>query len=347
MKKWIKFLIVFIILLIILCVVLPMIITIICYNSNFGTREEVSSNTFSESDFSMITEEISFKSNNGQTLRGYVYKKNDTYTPKALIVFSHGYLNTHNDYLNQIDFFVQNDFIALAYDNTGCGISAGDNLVGLVQSSLDLKAALDFVHSNEELNKYKLFLYGHSLGGYATCAVLNYDTDVDGVVSLSGFYRSSEMLIEYGKRLYGNICSLLSPYAYIYERIKFNDSAYLDGVRGINNAKDVPVLLMHSSDDDVISLDNSLLSHTDLMLNPARLKTIYYTDKSHNVVKSYDAIKYSNELQSELDGLYNQYDGEIPEDVLDDFYSNQDVSKLYSLDDSVMNSILEFYLDLL
>ncbi len=347
MKKWIKILIILVVLFIVLFAILPMWITIVCYNSNFGMREEVSSNTFSESDFSMITEEVSFNSNNGQTLRGYVYKKNDTYTPKALIVFSHGYLNTHNDYLNQIDFFVQNDFIALAYDNTGCGLSDGENLVGLVQASLDLKSALDFVHSNRELNQYKLFLYGHSLGGYAVTAVLNYDTDIDGVVSLSGFYRSSAMLIEYGKKLYGNAVTLLSPYAYMYERIKFGDSAYLDGVRGINNAPDVPVLLEHSSDDDVISLDKSLLSHTDLMLNPARLKTVLYTDKSHDVVKSYDAIEYSDELEDEYDLLCNEYDDEIPDDVLNNFYLKQDVSRLYSLDDSVMNSILEFYNSLL
>ena len=119
MKTWVKALIICIILIIILFVIAPMIFTIILYNNNFGIRVSVMQNTFDETDFSMQTKEISFNSNSGQILRGFIYRKNDTYTPKALIVFSPGYLNTHNDYLNQIDFFVQNDFIVLAYDNTG------------------------------------------------------------------------------------------------------------------------------------------------------------------------------------------------------------------------------------
>lgn len=226
------------------------------------------------------------------------------------------------------------------------GKSDGENLVGLTQSSLDLKAALDFVNSDEELNKYKLFLYGQNLGGYAVTAVLNYETNIDGVVSISGFSTAKDMLIEYGKKLYGNYISLLSPYVHIYERIKFGDSAYLDGIRGINNAPSVPILLLHSQDDDIISLDNSLIMDTNIMLNPARLKTVLYKDKSNDVVKSYDSISYSKELGQEYNELLSQYDNNIPEDVLSSFYSNQDITKLYSLDYDVMNSILDFYNEL-
>ena len=226
------------------------------------------------------------------------------------------------------------------------GISDGKTLVGLTQSSLDLKAALDFVNSNEKLNKYKLFLYGQNLGGYAVTSVLNYETDVDGVVSISGFNNAKDMLVEYGKKLYGNFVSLLSPYVYIYERILFGDSAYLDGIRGINNAPSVPIFLLHSQDDEVISLDNSLIANTNMMLNPSRLKTVLYVDKSDDVVKSYDSIDYSSKLRQEYNELMSQYNNIIPQDVLSSFYSNQDISRLYDLDYDVMNSILDFFNEL-
>ena len=119
MKIWVKVLIIFIVLFIVLFVVAPMICTIVLYNNNFAIHVDSKQNTFKEADFSMQIEEISFSSNDGQILRGFIYRKDNSYSPKALIVFSTGYLNTHNDYLNQIDFFVQNDFIVLAYDNTG------------------------------------------------------------------------------------------------------------------------------------------------------------------------------------------------------------------------------------
>ena len=323
------FLVTFLSLLILLFLIIPMLITTIAYESNFGMRVDVSNSSYSEDYFDMLKEEVSFASNNGQTLRGYIYKKDNTYTPKALIVFSHGYLNTHNDYLNQINYFVQNNYMVLAYDNTGSGMSDGNNLIGLAQSPLDLDAALSFVESSNELKNYTVFLYGHSWGGYAVTAVLNYDHKVDGVVSRSGFNNSRDMLIEYGKRLYGGWLGLLSPYAYIYEKIKFGSSIDDNGIKGINHSKDTSILLLHSKDDDTISLNNSLLAYKDKFVNPERIQTILYDNKTHDVVKSDEAIKYSEELSE------------------DTVYTQDVINKMHELDENVMQSILNFYDSLL
>lgn len=330
MKKRTKILIgVLIIFIILLLIVLPMTITIVAYNSNFGMRVAVSEDSFSEDDFDMLREEVSFPSNKGQILRGYIYRKDDSYTPKALIVFSHGYTNTHNDYLNQIYYFVENGYIALAYDNTGCGMSDGEDMIGLAQSPLDLSSALTFVENNDNLKGYNVFLYGHSWGGYAVTAVLNYGHKVDGVVSRSGFNNSRDMLIEYGKRLYGNWLGLLSPYAYIYEKIKFGNDVDKNGIKGINSAPNTPIFLLHSKNDEVISLSNSLLAHTDEMVNPDRIKTILYEDKTHDVVKSYDAIELSKTLDDNT------------------VYTKDIIDKCHELDENVMKSILDFYDSLL
>jgi len=330
MRKRTKILIsALIILVILLFIYLPMAITIVAYNSNFGMRISVSEDSYSEDDFDMLREEVSFPSNKGQILRGYIYRKDDSYTPKALIVFSHGYTNTHNDYLNQIYYFVENGYIALAYDNTGCGMSDGEDMIGLAQSPLDLSCALTFIENNDNLKGYNVFLYGHSWGGYAVTAVLNYGHKVDGVVSRSGFNNSKDMLIEYGKRLYGNWLGLLSPYAYIYEKIKFGNDVDKNGIKGINSAPNTPILLLHSKNDEVISLSNSLLAHTDEMVNPDRIKTILYEDKTHDVVKSYDAIELSKTLDDNT------------------VYTKDVIDKCHELDENVMKSILDFYDSLL
>lgn len=326
MKKRTKILISsLIILVILLFIFLPMTITIVAYNSNFGMRVAVSEDSYSEDNFDMLREEVSFSSNKGQILRGYIYRKDDSYTPKALIVFSHGYTNTHNDYLNQIYYFVENGYIALAYDNTGCGMSDGEDMIGLAQSPLDLSSALTFVENNDNLKGYNVFLYGHSWGGYAVTAVLNYGHKVDGVVSRSGFNNSRDMLIEYGKRLYGNWLGLLSPYAYIYEKIKFGNDVDKNGIKGINSAPNTPILLMHSKNDEVISLSNSLLAHKDEMVNPNRIKTILYEDKTHDVVKTYDALTFSKTLDDNT------------------VYTKNVIDKCHELDENVMKSILDFY----
>ena len=38
-------------------------------------------------------------------------------------------------------------------------------------------------------------------------------------------------------------------------------------------------MLFHSKDDDVISLDNSLLIHKDEFVNPDRIKTVLLEDR--------------------------------------------------------------------
>ena len=330
MKKRTKIIISILITFIILLLnVIPFTITAVAYNMNFGMRVDVSQNSFSEDDFDMLREEVEFPSNKGQILRGYIYKKDDSYTPKALIVFSHGYTNTHNDYLNQINYFVQNDYIALTYDNTGCGMSNGNDMIGLAQSPIDLSSALTFVENSDELNNYKVFLYGHSWGGYAVTAVLNYGHKVDGVVSRSGFNNSRDMLIEYGKRLYGNWLGLLSPYAYIYEKIKFGDDVDKNGIKGINSSPDTPILLLHSEDDDTISLNNSLLAHKDEMVNPDRIQTILYKDRTHDVVRTQEAIEFSKTLDENTE------------------YTKEVVKMSHELDEDVMKSILDFYDSLL
>lgn len=208
-------------------------------------------------------------------------------------------------------------------------MSDGEDMIGLAQSPLDLSSALSFVENNDNLKGYKVFLYGHSWGGYAVTAVLNYGHKVDGVVSRSGFNNSRDMLIEYGKRLYGNWLGLLSPYAYIYEKIKFGNDVDKNGIKGINSAPNTPILLLHSKNDEVISLSNSLLAYKDEMVNPNRIQTILYEDKTHDVVKSYDALEFSKTLDENT------------------VYTKDVIDKSHELDENVMKSILDFYDSLL
>ena len=78
MKKRTKVLLsILIIFIILLLTAIPMTITIVAYNMNFGMRVSVSANSFSEDDFDMLREEVSFPSNKGQILRGYIYRKGD------------------------------------------------------------------------------------------------------------------------------------------------------------------------------------------------------------------------------------------------------------------------------
>lgn len=315
-----------IVLFLILFILAPMAITIIAYETNFNIRTQTNTSDRAlvfEDYPNLARESISFSSNKDQILRGYIYSSNQEPLgdKKALIVFSHGYLGTHTNYLNQIDYFVQQGYKVLAFDNTGCGISNGDSMLGLAQSPIDLDYALRFVENNSDLKDNKILLYGHSWGGYAVTAVLNYGHPIAGVVSRSGFSNSRDMLVEYGSNLYGDFIGILSPYAYIYEKCKFGNAVDLNGIKGINQST-CPILLLHSKDDTVISLKNSLLIHKEEYTNSDRIQTILYEDKTHDVVASYDSLTYRKNLQ---------------EDTV------VDKEVFHQLDERVMKSIVEFF----
>ena len=89
-------------------------------------------------------------------LQGYVYGEENT---KGLIVFSHGILSWHEDYLSGIAELVRRGYTVFAYNNTGSANSEGEDARGLVQGVLDLDAALDYVNSDPSLKDMKRFIW--------------------------------------------------------------------------------------------------------------------------------------------------------------------------------------------
>ena len=84
------------------------------------------------------------------------------------------------------------------------GHSEGSGTRGLPQSALDLDAALDYIESDESLNSFPVFLMGHSWGGYAVTAVLNFDHEIAGSVSVAGYNDPMTMISEFADGMMGD-----------------------------------------------------------------------------------------------------------------------------------------------
>jgi dienelactone hydrolase len=171
-------------------------------------------------------------------------------------------------------FFVDKGWRVLAYNNTGVSGSEGKNVRGLTQSLFDLDAALNYVKESDELNNLPIMLIGHSWGGYAVCAVLNYDHDIKAVVSFAGYNNGKEVIRKLAVSRVGRIYNVLSHNVSTIEKRLFGDAAKLTAVDGINKAG-IPVIIVQSSDDDVIFADSiSIYAHREKITNP-NLKIIY------------------------------------------------------------------------
>ena len=251
-------------------------------NKQFGrgdyTPQQFTANYYYEhyeNDYPRVN--VSFTSGEN-TLQGYIYgAEND----KALLVFAHGIGSGHENYMKSLLWFVDNGWRVFAYDATGSGHSEGAGTKGLPQSALDLDAALDYVEADPELSALPRFLMGHSWGGYAVTAVLNFGHEADGVASVSGYAEPVEMIYEFAKGVVGDFRPLIYPSILLYNKLLFGEYAGLSAVDGINST-DAPVLIIHGTEDETIGYEESAIMHKRELITDPNAEFLTLEGCDHN-----------------------------------------------------------------
>jgi len=288
-------------------------------------------------------EELSFDSH-GNTLKGYLYGQDHT---DGLVVISHGLGGGAESYFSEAMWFAGHGYQVFSYDNTGCHESGGKNCVGLSQSVIDLDAALSYIEGESRFDGLPVYLYGHSWGGYAVTAVLNYDHEIAASASVSGFNKPMDMILEWTEDMMGGVLARIEqPYIRIYQQILFGKNANLAAVDGINRT-DIPVLLIHGDQDDTVTFDGAgTIAYRDEITNPNVQYKVCDGEKQndHNwLYMSRGAIDYLDGVDKEYEKLSDKYEGSIPEDIRAEFYSKIDKQKASELDETFMQDVLEFY----
>lgn len=284
-------------------------------------------------------EQISFQSGDN-TLSGYLYSANK---PKGLVIIAPGMNSGSDSHLAEIMFFADNGYRCLAYDATGVCQSEGGSTVGLQQSKRDLLAAIDFVNDSPGLKDLPVYLYGHSLGGYAVASVLD-EAKVEAAVCLSGFDSPVRTMHDKAKEYVGALADIEYPFMYLQNVFIFGSDADDTAVESINSV-DTPILICRGSSDETLPYDLSLNACEDEITN-GNASFMEVSDPCRgghtNMWLSGESAKYRAELQDELNDLNDVYGGDIPKEVIDDFYSGVDAEKAMKLDNSFMNTVLTF-----
>lgn len=284
-------------------------------------------------------EEIHFNSRDNK-LTGYIYGDGDN----GLVVVSHGLGGYSESYLSETLYFVDNGYTVLAYDNTGSGKSKGESTMGMAQSVIDLDAALDFAESDERLKDLPVFLYGHSWGGYAVTAILDFDHDIKASASVSGYSSPMDILFEQAQSMMVKPFAFIEyPFIWLNNKITFGSKANISAVDSINST-DTPVLIIHGTDDKVIEFDGaSIISHKNEITNP-NVEYKVMEGKGHNdLFLDDDTAKYIKEKNEEYKKIYNQYNEKIPDEILNQYYDNVDKNKTSKISQSFMDDVNEFF----
>lgn len=285
---------------------------------------------------------LSFQSGKNQ-LQGYLYGEGNG---KGLVVISHGLGGGAESYLAETLCFVDHGYQVFGYDNTGCCGSEGKNCVGLPQSVLDLDAALTYLEGQARFAGLPVLLYGHSWGGYAVTAIFNFPHEIAASVSVAGFNRPMEMIMEWGEGMMGPLVYVEYPFISLYQRVLFGNRIDLNAVDGINST-DTPVLLIHGSGDTTVGFAGAgTIASREEITNPHVQYKICGTppqDDHNQLFAALDAIAYAEEMDAAYDGLYGLYGGEIPAELEQAFYSGIDKRRMSALDESFMADVLAFY----
>lgn len=197
-------------------------------------------------------------------LTGYLYGLDNT---QGLIIISPGHRDSNDIKLPEITYFIDAGWMVLCYDYTGCYRSEGNDMVDYTQAPKDLDAVLTHVENDSRFSKMPIMLFGHSLGAYASTAVLQYEHKIKAVVAASGFDDPKEQWEYSVKRSTGIFGVLLEPYAGIYMSFMFGDMAHFSAIDGINSTN-VPILIISGTVDEYYGGTSKVYEKQNQVTNP-------------------------------------------------------------------------------
>lgn len=305
----------------------------IAYNKNFCRADYSEYNTTCYNTYDQIDtikykrEILSIKSGDHQ-LAGYLYGQENT---KGLIIISPGHRNASDIKLPETTWFVDKGWMVLCFDYTGCYASEGRSMIGFVQAPLDLNAVLTYVESDHRFDKLPVMLFGHSLGAYASAAVLQYKHHIKAVVAASGFDDPTEQWAYSVKRSTTVLGNILAPYSRMLIKVKYGNMSHFSAIDGINSTK-TPLLLLQGTTDIFYGDVSSIYTHKNKITNPNCTVRLMDKENHHghyDYFLSDKAIEYRKKIEK---------DKTTQKVVID--------KSLYiELNDETMNYMNDFYLE--
>lgn len=317
------------------------------YNDYFHRKEQKKYSEYLRwEDFEDFARETVTFPSGDETLTGYIYGKDNT--SQGLVVVSHGLGSYSEGYISETKYFVDNGFMVFAYDNTGSGASTGDSCVGLAQSAIDLDNALNYVEQNPVFDGLPICLYGHSWGGYAVTAVLNYDHDIKAVASFAGYNSCMQEMMYVGRSLIGSAAYAEYPFMWLRQYIAFGDRMNLTAADGINRAEDTAVMIVQGDLDDFVGFDGPCIyANRDKITNP-RTQFVLLEGRDHNGVmmdQSRERLDYMKKMDEDYNRLREQYDGEVPDEIVAEWNAALDKVLISGIDEELFADIVAFYMD--
>lgn len=342
-KNWKRRVVTILLAVIIIAFVVPFVATMLVYETFFPRAETQEPYLRSVEEFDGLSvDECAFVSDSGQKLAGYTYRKTGV-EPQAVLVLAHGMGDGgQNAYMGVADYFAGHGFLVFAYDATGNDKSEGESMRGLPQGVVDLDQALRYVKADEDLGRYPIVLFGHGWGAYAVGCALAFHPEVKAVASLAGFNRSADMIKRKATSAVSVVGGLLTPYAMLYERLKFGSFARCTAVDGFERS-DADVMIIQSADDATVPVELGYDRFYERFNDNDRFRFKLYEAKGHrHLFYSEASQQYIEAFNREMRAYYDEFE-DNPSKRTDYIREHFDKQLGWELDEACLNDILTFY----
>lgn len=244
-------------------------------------------------------------------------QRNLVENPKAVIIIVHGLA----EHLGRYDYVVSKlnkwCYSVYRFDNQGHGKSEGKR--GYIENynnfSQDVDEIVDLVKSENE--EVKVFLLGHSMGGMiSTLYGINFKNKVDGIILSAGVTADKAKLIESNKdtnddeKIPNSLGDLICTDKKVVDDYK-NDplvchtifgKIYKECYKAINyihenrSKFEYPVLILHGTDDMIVSCEDSRELYYNISSNDKILK--FYGSLYHEIMNEFKKDKVLDDINA-------------------------------------------------
>jgi dipeptidyl aminopeptidase/acylaminoacyl peptidase len=244
----------------IVLIVLAFLIFISAWGFYVSIRPPKIHSSITPRDLRMEYENVSFKTADGLTLRGWhipAKKPND-----QTVILLHGYPADKGNILPPMA-FLHDDFNLLLFDFRYLGASEGSYSTAGVKEVEDLLAAIQFLKTRAIT---EVGVWGFSMGGAVALMAIDKAPEIRAVVAESSYASLAEMALQLFRVPLINypIAYLISLWAKLILGIDLRDASPAERIR--NSA--IPILITHSSADDVIPFSQAKSLQQALANNP-------------------------------------------------------------------------------
>jgi len=212
-------------------------------------------------DLGLAYEEVSFSARDGVLLQGWFVPRQDTQPAKTIILL-HGWPADKGNILPAMAFLTK-EYNLLLFDFRGLGQSQGFYSTIGVQETKDLQAAISYLKSRDIT---EVGVWGFSMGG-AVALMTAPDAPEIRAITSEASYAKLDMLASQAFRmpLVNRPLVFLSVlWAKLFLDVDISKASPVDSARSL----DIPILLIHSTDDEVIPFSHAQVLQEALAHNP-------------------------------------------------------------------------------